>query len=522
MKSIQSKFLTITISGLLITIFAIGSVCLYSMNNILHHDADMILESVCQKDAAEINSTLGKIESAVLIMEQYAQSELESIASLSDAAYRDTYTMQMEDMFFSIAENTNKAVSFYIRYNPEFTTATSGFRYDVDVESGKFVKTEPADLSVYGKDENSRVGRYYIPAEGGMATWLPPYQSKVNGMHMVSYVVPMYKDDTLAGIVGMDVDYPALTKKIDQITAYENSYAYLLDANGSVLHRPEDNHHTVNTNAAKRFSESSATLHNGMTLVLHAHYDDIQHSRYVTMNYLILLSAVILVLFVFFTVLMTRKIVQPLRKLASAAESVSEGKVNVDLECDSNDEVGTLSLVFKQTLERMQEYVGYINALAYRDSLTGLKNRTAYTEAINELEKRMNCSSPEYAVLVADINGLKEVNDTYGHDIGNQLIIRVSKIISGVFLRSSVYRIGGDEFVIILENRDFEEYRTLLEKLDAECAKESITIEQGSLPISIARGVAIYNREVDHVFQDVFRHADDLMYMHKRSSKAEQ
>ena len=163
--------------------------------------------------------------------------------------------------------------------------------------------------------------------------------------------------------------------------------------------------------------------------------------------------------------------------------------------------------------------MNYINALAYRDSLTGVKNRTAYTEAIAEYEKRINCGKPCFAVLVADINDLKKVNDKYGHDIGNELIIHTARILCNTFRNSPVFRIGGDEFVVILENHDLENYHKLVERLDQDFARDSISFQDKEIKISVARGIATYNPNIDQVFGDVFTNADHAMYMHKQNIK---
>ena len=117
---------------------------------------------------------------------------------------------------------------------------------------------------------------------------------------------------------------------------------------------------------------------------------------------------------------------------------------------------------FQQTVSHLQKYINYINGLAYRDALTGVKNKTAYQETIANLEERTRTGRPEFAMIVFDINNLKIINDTLGHDFGDILIIDSCKLICKVFKRSPVYRIGGDEFVVILENDDFNKYEELL------------------------------------------------------------
>ena len=121
--------------------------------------------------------------------------------------------------------------------------------------------------------------------------------------------------------------------------------------------------------------------------------------------------------------------------------------------------------------------------------------------------------------MVLDINYLKEANDRYGHDVGNEVIVSAAKIISETFKRSPVFRIGGDEFVAVLENRDLEEREKLFAQFDIECANTYVEKEQTKIPISIARGFAKFEMGTDSNFTDVFKRADDAMYEPKRKMK---
>jgi len=231
---------------------------------------------------------------------------------------------------------------------------------------------------------------------------------------------------------------------------------------------------------------------------------------------------VVLILSIIYTVIVTRRIVHPLKQLTYVAEKISTGMNEEDLgtiPIRSKDEVGTLSRVLVRTYDKIQEYTAYINALAYRDSLTGIKNSTAYTEAVKKLNQDINCNNPKFGVLVADINNLKKTNDQFGHDIGNELIIHTAKILTDIFKTSSIFRIGGDEFAIILKDKDYDNNRILLEQMDEACSKDFITVCENRIPVSIARGVSLFNSDIDRVYEDVFAKADHAMYLHKDKCK---
>ena len=176
--------------------------------------------------------------------------------------------------------------------------------------------------------------------------------------------------------------------------------------------------------------------------------------------------------------------------------------------------------MLNDTYAKIQEYTAYINALAYRDSLTGIKNTTAYTEAIKKINQEINCGNPQFGVVVVDINNLKRTNDRFGHYVGDELIVHSAKILRETFKTSTVYRIGGDEFAVILTGKDYDNYTTALERIDKACAKEFVATSEGEIPVDMARGVALFDPTIDTVCRDVFKKADRAMYTHKELSKA--
>ena len=153
---------------------------------------------------------------------------------------------------------------------------------------------------------------------------------------------------------------------------------------------------------------------------------------------------------------------------------------------------------------------------AYKDGLTGVKNKLAYLEALAELETALeNGELTEYGVVVFDVNGLKTINDTLGHEAGDEAIKSGCRIICHQFDHSPVFRIGGDEFVAILKGSDFANRETLLEAF-----RKTINENQKNGDVVVASGLAIYDASTDCSYNDVFKRADEAMYEHKRALKA--
>ena len=150
---------------------------------------------------------------------------------------------------------------------------------------------------------------------------------------------------------------------------------------------------------------------------------------------------------------------------------------------------------------------------AIRDELTGVKNKHAYAIAEEEFNVKIEAGrASEFAIVVSDLNGLKDINDTYGHQTGDEFIKAGCKIICTVFSHSPVYRIGGDEFVAIAQGADYENLDTLLENLGKVNNRNAKKKE-----VTIAVGVARYNNQKE--MSEIFDEADAKMYLNKKRMK---
>ena len=152
--------------------------------------------------------------------------------------------------------------------------------------------------------------------------------------------------------------------------------------------------------------------------------------------------------------------------------------------------------------------------IAVRDSLTGVGNKYAYTQKENAVDRDIQSgNSRPFALVVCDLNGLKQINDTKGHAAGDAFIREACRLICDQYKHSPVYRIGGDEFVVFLEGADYEQRSELFENLNSRMAENAKT---GG--VVIAAGMAEYQPRDSHLF-DVFSRADSRMYERKKQLK---
>lgn len=166
-----------------------------------------------------------------------------------------------------------------------------------------------------------------------------------------------------------------------------------------------------------------------------------------------------------------------------------------------------------QTLYRIAQQQLF-KQMAYMDELTGLANRRKCEEYMKELETH----TEKYCILCFDLNLLKKINDTYGHEKGDELIKRFADVLREVYsLYGITARTGGDEFVAILNNVSVQETEKLIS--DMLILIETKNKEDDILKLSTAYGYAMSDEVADSNPHIVYKIADDRMYECKKKSK---
>ena len=170
-------------------------------------------------------------------------------------------------------------------------------------------------------------------------------------------------------------------------------------------------------------------------------------------------------------------------------------------------------------IRQEQEYARNLSAarkMATVDSLTGVKNKHAYVQWEERINEKIKEGTQEpFAVVVCDINNLKAVNDLYGHKEGDECIRNACARICRTFSHSPVFRIGGDEFVVILSGEDFEQRTKLMEQIN-ELPADRTKIRIGE---TVAAGMVEYDQEHHSSLLSVFEEADRAMYERKQVLK---
>ena len=184
----------------------------------------------------------------------------------------------------------------------------------------------------------------------------------------------------------------------------------------------------------------------------------------------------------------------------------------------------TLLYIFIQNMLRhmMLEKIDREKDISSHDALTRVMSRTPIDRQAAEFDSMIqeNPDSVRFAICECDLNNLKLVNDSFGHDAGDLYIINCCKLICDIFKHSPVYRIGGDEFVAVLQSDDYDNLALLKRIVTSTCFNEATKSVSLSERKSFAAGFAIFDPKHDSSFADVMKRADIEMYSNKKALKS--
>ena len=179
------------------------------------------------------------------------------------------------------------------------------------------------------------------------------------------------------------------------------------------------------------------------------------------------------------------------------------------------DEAGALVQLYgiNRNIQERKELEEKLIYMSYHDILTGLFNR-AYFE--KEVKRLNNVINTKIGILVCDLDNLKEINDKLRHKQGDQLIKESGKIIEESFKKCSVFRIGEDEFTVILDNIGIDEVEAKIINLKSQISRYNKS--KPKIPIKISIGFSYYEHSLGQVAK-VFKQADRNMYKDKLNNK---
>ncbi|GAB3060203.1 EAL domain-containing protein [Stenotrophomonas tumulicola] len=242
------------------------------------------------------------------------------------------------------------------------------------------------------------------------------------------------------------------------------------------------------------------------------------------LGWLLLMLGLLAAIGVVVIVYVQRMLVTPIRGLAMAARQIEAGDYQVPLrENDRDDEVGELVRAFARMRDAIARHDRDVRHMAYTDALTGLTNRLAFREALDHRLMAARASGHRLALLFVDIDDFKRVNDTLGHEAGDEALLQFVQRISDAVAQAGgdealLARFGGDEFVILLGEGDAAvQARALADVLVRELGKP-LMVQGRELYMGASIGVTLFPDDAADA-TTLLKNGDIAMYQAKMAGK---
>lgn len=547
MRSVRTRITVLNVVAVSVALVTATVIGVISIATFGHESSEESLRLLCQEGKNNLNDYFDSVEQSAEIVSGLITNDLKN-RDLNDL--NDHITIA--DAYFKEAvQHTESVATYYYRFDPEVTNE-DGFWY---VDEGEGLKSHTvSDLT------KSDCPWFYGPKSNGKTNWLLPYTTdNLDSFWVVSYNVPIYKETTFVGVIGIEINYKTLGERIKSINVLETGYAYIIEnEKGTIVYHPyldllgipenerpktpesfakgikgeKDKYGGIHIeysfddyghNSSKRVRKHCYVLelsNEDMSVVVCVPLSEVNNLWLSVVLQVVIAALIIIAATITVGILFSRRFTKPLKDLTMAAEEINKGNYTVKLEYKGNDEIGVLTNTVNQLIENLGGYINDLNVLAYADALTSVRNRSAYEIAMRELQKDIEENKNfEFAIALFDCDYLKDVNDLYGHDKGNVYLRNSCHLICRVFEHSAVYRIGGDEFVAILQGEDYKNREKLKKQFQTKSAEICSFAKADYEKVRVSIGIATYDSNVDKTAEDVAVHADHLMYENKRERK---
>ena len=532
MRSFRTRFTILTVFVVIFAVSIISATSVLFIRNNEQSKSDQLLLLLCETGEKNLDYYFNSVQKSVEKVSSYVEADLDGVTDKQ----LEKHILRVGQYFDEMAAKTNGVLTYYYRIDPEISSNVKGFWY-TNLDGEGFTEHKVTDITKYDTSDTSKLVWFTVPKNKGEAIWLPPYITDNLNKRVISYNVPIYWEGTFVGVVGIEIDYSIMAEQIDSIRLYNSGYAFLSNPKGDIFYHPhidvtklteetmpEIPDGLVSDSTFIKYTYNGVdkvaawlSLSNGMRLVVSTPVSEAEGDWQKLVLNILIVSVEVLAVALIIAYIFTKRLARPLKQLTTAAKQVEAGNYDYELEYDKNDEIGTLTRTFKSLSNNMKEHIEDLSTKVYIDALTSLENKAAYVSACDELQDRMdNDPNPiKFAIGIFDCNKLKKINDVYGHDKGDIYLRCAGEAISSAFKHCPVFRIGGDEFAVILSDDEYQNRELFVERFLGIRSRMNELTDNDWEKINIAFGFADYDPDNDSTVEDVARRADKKMYEYK-------
>ncbi len=392
----------------------------------------------------ELNSWFSDIENSVTASGNYILKTMDEEQILNDPNYENDYMENLANEMEAYARFTKGVISIYYRMEIERFGGERGIFLE-STGKNSFVRIKPTNLKQFSPTDTEHVGWYYTPVWAKKPVWTPPYENKNINAHIISYIIPLYKGESLLGVVGMDINMAVLKNIIDFqpeegsigiLLGQQNELVYYSNASGleKSVERTTDSRQMLNelshapTGELRQFRWINdsyrgvmRSLYNGMTLVSAVNtraLTKLWQKIFISLAGAFFIACLFLTAFILFQ---SYILINPIRRISKASYKLARGELNIDIPYTSNNELGILANNIRKMTEQMKEYIDYIREQTLRE-------RTAKEEAMTESQSKSEYLSSMFISLheidlnedkFTEVHSRQDIADSVRRNYGN-------------------------------------------------------------------------------------------------------
>lgn len=425
MKTIKMKVVAVVLICVLLATSICGVISIRESQNTTTEMCNDVLVLQTERLSNTLNAQLDNISQSVDTLATTCLNRLDDIADFQVSnEYVTRYTSRIFSSLQETAVNSSVALTCYIRFNPEFTSPTSGIFLSRENVDSPFEKIMPTDFSMYEPDDLEHVGWYYIPVNNGKPTWMAPYMNENINVYMLSYVIPLEIDGVSVGIIGMDIDFNSFQNLIKEETFFNTGYAYLTGSDETVYYHPNletgttadsDDKYGMKETAAflkdsknanrvhsyslagEKYDTAFTVLNNGMKLGSCVPQSEVLQKATNTTKKIAFGITFSMILSLVIGIIFSTYVTSPLKKITGVIRTISglDFRNNDIMEklCRKKDETGEISKALLEMQQHIKDLVGQIDIAAknlqlniesLEDTTNGVDNLSVDNSAISQ------------------------------------------------------------------------------------------------------------------------------------------
>lgn len=411
-----------------------------------------------------------------------------------------------------------------------------------------------------GYEDGSLLINHYTPPADYNAVIRPWYQAAIESSPRISDGVP-YQDinskewlvsfgktllDTNMNVIGvisidagMDAIVEALAVKDEK---YPTIYNFVMDTEGKILIHPDEalpdtvnkkiiSHipKAINTSGSLSYDdEDQQKLAHfnridelGWIVVTEVNFADIRHPIIDTIIATVLMIVIGTLLTTWLmSYILSSHLILPLRKLQQRVQEITEGKDELGKYVFPNNEIGKISEAIEKLTEKalvqmnieLKDKNAQLSTISHTDQLTSIANRRKMMEVLQTEVSRYQSTHQPFSVLMFDIDHFKRINDSHGHEMGDQVLIHLAQIVEATIRNTDTLgRWGGEEFVIVCPNTDKHMALNMAEKVFSAIHTHDFPLQ---INVTVSLGLSEFTNE--HSLESVLVEIDRKMYRAKQ------